>query len=336
MSKNKNLGTAKKEKKDEFYTQLTDIQKELGYYIPQFKDKIVYCNCDDPFESNFFKFFTMRFNLLGLKKLIATCYIGSPISNTELSLYDYESTDNKTTKVPHKIIINEFTDENSDGIEDLQDIIISLAKNKNNTLTRLKGDGDFRSEECIELLKEADIVCTNPPFSLFREYVAQLVEYNKQFLVIGNKNAITYKETFKLIKENKLRLGYKSPEEFTTPEGVITRNVIGLCRWFTNLYVKKYEEDMSLYKNYNPEEYPKYDNYDAIEVSKVNEIPKDYDGIMGVPVTFLDKWNPKQFEILGSADDKDWYEPVFGYYKGRITLDGASPFKRIFIRRVGE
>ena len=315
QSKNQNLHKARNAKNDEFYTQLTDIEKELKHYKEQFKDKIVYCNCDDPYESNFFKHFAMSFNFLGLKKLIATCYMGSPIANKELILFDNESAENKTTRVPHKIIINEFTDENNDGAEDLQDIVISLAKNQKNTLTRLKGDGDFRSAECIELLKEADIICTNPPFSLFREYVAQLIEYDKKFLILGNINNINYKIIFSLMKENRLRLGRSissGDREFRVPDyypleasGIRVDEednryirVKGV-RWFTNLDISKYEEDLVLWKKYTPEEYPKFDNYDAINVDKTNEIPKDYDGVMGVPITFMDKYNPNQFEIIG-------------------------------------
>ena len=344
MPNNKDLTTAKREKKDEFYTQLTDIEKELKYYNSQFKDKVVYCNCDDPFESNFFKFFALKFNSLGLKKLIATCYMGSSISNTELILFDNESAENKTTKVPHKIVINELTDENNDGGMDLRDIVISLAKNQNNTLTRLQGDGDFRSAECIELLKEADIVCTNPPFSLFREYVAQLVEYDKQFLIIGNVNAVSYKETFKLIKENKLRLGrsIKSGDrEFRVPEhypleaagcrvaddGNKYLRIKGV-RWFTNLDLSKYYEDIILWNNYNPEEHKKYDNYDAINIDKTNEIPKDYAGEIGVPITFLDKWNPNQFEIIGLDNNNDETK----YKWGANTINGKTIYRRIIIK----
>jgi len=202
------LTKAKVQKSDEFYTQLSDIEKEIKNYKKQFKGKVVFCNCDDPYESNFFKYFALNFNFLGLKKLVATCYIGSPIANRQLSLFDYETPENKTTRVPHKIIINEAKDENNDGAFDLQDIVASLTKNKKNTLTRLKGDGDFRSTECIELLKEADIIVTNPPFSMFREYVAQLIEYKKNFIIIGNTNALTYKEIFKLVKDNKIFTGY--------------------------------------------------------------------------------------------------------------------------------
>ena len=338
-SKNKDLHKAKDAKKDEFYTQISDIAHELKHYKSHFKDKVVYCNCDDPYESYFFKHFALNFNTLGLKKLIATCYTGSPIANKELSLFDFEPAEDKTTKVPHKIIINELTDENNDTAEDLQDIVISLAKNKNNTLTRLNGDGDFRSKECIELLKQADIVVTNPPFSLFREYVAQLIEYDKKFVIIGNVNAITYKEIFKLIKDNRLWLGasiHSGDREFGVPdnyplnaagcrvdsEGNRFIRVKGV-RWFANLDYKERHEDLILYKNYSPEEYPKYDNYDAINVDVTKEIPMDYNGVMGVPITFLDKYNPEQFDIIKfrkGDDDKD------------LSINGKCPYFRILIK----
>jgi len=314
VSKNKDLHKAKDAKKDEFYTQLSDIERELRYYEGHFKDKVVYCNCDDPYESNFFKYFALKFNFLGLKKLIATCYIGSPIANTQLSLFDDESEENKTTKMPHKIEITETPDMNNDGAVDFTDVELLLGSSKNH-LTRLNVDGDFRSKECIELLKEADIIVTNPPFSLFREYVAQLVEYNKKFVIIGNVNAITYKEIFKLIKESKLWTGYSirgGDREFGVPDDY-PLNAVGCridesgkkyirvkgVRWFTNLDYKERYEEIILYKQYNSEEYPKFENYDAINVNNTKDIPVDYKGFMGVPITFLDKYNPDQFEIIG-------------------------------------
>ena len=318
-----NLDNAKKLKADEFYTQLSDIEKELKHYKKHFKNKTVFCNCDDPYESNFFKYFAINFNFLGLKKLIATCYIGSPIANRQLSLFDYETPENKTTKVPHEIIINEAIDENNDGAFDLQDIVTSLAKNKKNTLTRLKGDGDFRSLECIDLLKEADIIVTNPPFSLFREYVSQLIEYKKKFIIIGNSNAISYKEIFPLIRENKIWIGpsiHSGDREFQVPKNY-PLNAAGCrvdengnrfirvkgVRWFTNLDFQARHENLILYRNYNRNDYPKYDNYNAINVDITKEIPCDYSGVMGVPITFIDKYNPDQFEIValgivGSCD----------------------------------
>lgn len=308
---------AKKNKADEFYTQLPDIEAEMRHYREQFRDKVILCNCDDPYESNFFKYFAMNFNFLGLKKLITTCYTDSPVAGEQLSLFDVESIkeNNIEAKHPYKTVITEVRDENADGAIDLSDVE-HLLKNRENTLTLLNGNGDFRSLECIELLKEADIVVTNPPFSLFREYVAQLVEYEKKFIVIGSKNAITYKNIFKLIQENKIWLGngfpngnafFRIPAEYSrewangvyNPEtGLVKFRNVG---WFTNLDFKKRHESLTLYKRYTPEEYPRYVNYDAIEVSRVAEIPYDYDGEMGVPITFLDKYNPEQFEIIGSS-----------------------------------
>lgn len=306
---------AKKNKADEFYTQLSDIEKEMKYYKTEFQGKTVLCNCDDAYESNFFKFFAMNFNELGLKKLIATCYSGSPIAWRELTLMDivdYNIDVNKL-KPPYKIVITEVTDENQDGAVDLSDVK-TLIKNKKNVLTLLDGTGDFRSEECIALLKEADIVVTNPPFSLFREYVAQLVEYKKKFIIIGNQNAITYKETFALIKNNMIWLGasiHSGDREFQVPNNY-PLNAAGCridangnkfirvkgIRWFTNIdYYQRYENLIS-YKQYNEKEYPKFVNYDAINIDKTVEVPLNYKGAMGVPITFLDKYNPEQFEIV--------------------------------------
>ena len=322
-SKNKNLHQAKASKKDEFYTQLTDIEKELEHYRHHFKDKVVYCNCDDPYESNFFKYFAANFNALGLKKLITTSYSGSPIAGQQLPLFEIEGLKEIKPKdaEAHRIEINEVPDFNKDGAIDLKDIE-QLLKHTANVCAPLKGNGDFRSEECIELLKQADIVCTNPPFSLFREYVAQLVEYDKKFLIIGNINAITYKEIFKLIKNNKLWLGitmdgrnvwFRVPDDYPINENVANSKIIDGkkylfvkgCVWFTNLDTVKRHEELVLYKKYNPKEYPKYDNYDAIEASRYSDIPMDYDGVMGVPISFLDKYNPEQFEILGKTNNKE-------------------------------
>ena len=330
MADNSNLQKANKAKQDEFYTQLSDIEKELRYYKKHFKNKTVFCNCDDPYESNFFKYFAMNFNFLGLKKLIATCYDNSAVAGDELAV------DKKTA---HKIEITEVTDVNGDGAIDLADVEF-LIKNRKNVLTILNGNGDFRSAECIELLKESDIVVTNPPFSLFREYVAQLMEYNKKFIIIGNQNAITYKEIFPLIKENKIWWGasiHSGDREFSVPDSYplkaagqrIDENgkkyirVKGI-RWFTNLDYPQRHEDLVLYKKYTPEEYPKYDNYNAVNVDKTSDIPYDYDGVMGVPITFLDKYNPEQFEIIKfrkGDDDKD------------LSINGECPYFRILIRK---
>ena len=274
-----NLHKAKQNKKDEFYTQLSDIERELGHYKEHFKDKVVLCNCDDPRISNFFHYFSYNFEYLGLKKLIATCYKGQ---NMDL----FTKNDSEQA-----IYLEYLGDKNSNKIPDAEEIGIK----------HLKGDGDFRSDECIELLKEADIVVTNPPFSLFREYVAQLMEYDKKFLIIGNQNAITYKEIFKLIKENKVWWGHDCVRWFQTPENMLSEGA--RSRWFTNLEIKKRHEDLILYKTYkgNENEYLMYDNYNAINVDKTKEIPIDYQGAMGVPITFMDKYNPEQFEILGAT-----------------------------------
>ena len=316
----KTLKNANKVKKDEFYTQLSDIEKEVKHYKEQFKNKVVYCNADDPFESNFFKYFASNFNMLGLKKLIATSYAGSPIVGKQLSFFDIEGIKNEKKKEPMKIEINAVKDYNNDGAINILDVEYLLKHNKNSA-TPLKGSGDFRSDECVEILKEADIVITNPPFSLFREYVAQLDEYNKKFLIIGNTNAITYKETFKLIKENKLWTGYTNFNVgmfFVVPNSWgkyhhIDENGKKIARvstscWFTNLIVDKHKDDLDLFKKYTKEEYPKYENYDGIEVSKVANIPADYKGNMGVPITFVDKYNPDQFEIIGFTHRNDPYK----------------------------
>lgn len=349
---NKALAAANRAKKDEFYTQLSDIENELRHYKEHFKGKTVLCNCDDPYESNFFKYFAINFNHLGLKKLICTCYAGSPVVYTQLSFFGEEEVMGKpqTDKKPYKIVITEVSDLNNDGAVDLTDIEL-LLKSANGKPTLLKGDGDFRSNECIELLKQADIVVTNPPFSLFREYVAQLIEYDKKFIIIGNQNAITYKEIFPLLKDNKVWLGYKAGDmAFTVPDtyeeratrfwidekGQKWRSMGNVC-WFTNLDIDKRHENLILYKTYNPEEYPHYDNYDAIEVSKVADIPCDYDGCMGVPITFMDKYNPEQFEIIGATESEGkgfsnglWIEES---KVAQPLVAGEKKYKRIFIRK---
>ena len=348
MAANQTLQNAKLAQKDEFYTQLPDIEAEMRHYKEQFCDKVIFCNCDDPYESNFFKYFAMNFNYLGLKKLIATCYTGSPVAGEQFSLFDVKGLEKQeiTAKRAHKIEITEVTDENKDGATDLADVEY-LLKNKKNALTLLKGNGDFRSAECIELLKEADIVVTNPPFSLFRKYVAQLMKYEKKFIIIGSKNAITYKEIFKLLKENQVWLGNGFPNGnafFRIPSkygqewanGVYNQET-GLVKfrnvgWFTNLDHTKRHENITLYKSYKPDEYPHYDNYDAIEVSKTAEIPFDYDGAMGVPITFLDKYNPEQFEILGL----DRYVNGNRTPNKRMQLNGKELYARIIIKSKGE
>lgn len=311
---NSGLKEAVKAKKDEFYTQLTDIEKEMRYYRKHFKGKTVLCNCDDPFESNFFKYFVLNFNRLGLKKLIATCYATSPIAGQQLSLFDVAGGEKEQRNKPYKAVVTKVYDVTGDGGVDMFDIA-ELFKNHENILTELEGDGDFRSKECLSLLDESDIVVTNPPFSLFREYVATLMEYEKHFVIIGNVNAITYKEFFPLIRDNKVWIGasiHSGDRKFYVPEdyplnaagcGVdeTGRKFIRVkgVRWYTNLDLKQRHEKMILVKRYNEEDYPYYDNYDAINVGKTADIPCDFAGIMGVPITFLDKYSPDQFEIIG-------------------------------------
>ena len=317
-SLNKNLHSAKSNKKDEFYTQLADIENELKHYRHHFKGKTVFCNCDDPRVSNFFHYFSHRFESLGLKKLITTCY-----KNQDMDLFS-------THESEKAVMLVYEGDKNGDRMPNAEEIGI----------TELQGDGDFRSAESIALLKEADIVVTNPPFSLFREYVAQLMEFDKKFLIIGNINALTYKDIFTLIKENKMWLGYgfkggaahfinDSYDNYATAsdkkEGMI--RVSGVV-WFTNLEINKRHEDLDLYKTYTPEEYPKYDNYDAINVDKTKDIPADYAGAMGVPITFLDKYNPEQFEIIGAMTTTKIDEYNFGY----PFINSKKIYARILIK----
>lgn len=309
---NKNLNAAKVAKKDEFYTQLSYIERELQHYWQHFRGKVVLCNCDDPYESNFFKYFALRFNQLGLKKLICTCYNGSPVTGNELRIH-FPGFDEEPKKIAYKVEITEVKDENGDGAVDLSDVRYLLQNDKN--VKSILKTGDFRSQECIELLKEADIVVTNPPFSLFREYIGQLMEYQKKFLIIGNMNSITCKEVFPYIQDNRMWIGpsissgdrkFYVPDDYPLnaagcgidSDGRRFIRVKGI-RWFTNLDHNKRHEDLDLVCRYSEDEYPTFDNFDAIEVGKTSDIPYDYAGIMGVPITFLDKYNPEQFEILG-------------------------------------
>lgn len=344
---NKTLTQAKKAKKDEFYTQLSDIERELSHYKHHFKGKTVLCNCDDPRISNFFRYFAYNFEHLGLKRLITTCY-----KNQDADLFSMNTCE--------RAIWLEYTgDKDGDKVPSPDEIGIHY----------FEGDGDFRSRECIELLKEADIVVTNPPFSLFREYVAQLIEYDKKFVIIGHQNAITYKEFFPLIKANKVWLGYgfkggaghfiSKYEDVATAsdhrEGMI--RVSGVV-WFTNLDIDKRHEDLILYRRYTPEEYPKYDNYDAINVDKTSDIPCDYDGVMGVPITFLNYYNPEQFEIVAFRKGVDGKDLIFSTLSGGgsatlfqntrppmpidglmnnpkdTMVNGVSKYARITIRRI--
>lgn len=313
-SDNVNLAAAKMAKKDEFYTQLTDIEKELRYYRKHFKDKTVFCNCDDPFESNFFKYFVLNFNRLGLKKLIATCYAGSPIANQQLSLFDILGEDEDKQNKPYKAIVTTVYDRTGDGAVDMLDVA-ELFKSGENELTELQGDGDFRSPECLALLDEADIVVTNPLFSLFKEYVSTLVERSKGFIIIGNMNAITYKEIFPLLKDNKMWIGpsiHSGDRKFYVPDDYpLNASGCGVdddgrrfirvkgVRWYTNLDIKQRHESLILVKRYDPLLYPKYETLEAIDVKSVSDIPCDYDGVMGVPKNFMDVYNPDQFEVLG-------------------------------------
>jgi len=346
---NNNLGAAKKAKNDEFYTQFGDIQKEIEAYLEldknAFRDKVVYCNCDDPFESNFFRFFALNFNRLGLKQLITTSYKPSSIANTQLGLFGDDQTVTPAKGRPkvtaNKLIINEVHDMDGDGSFDLKDIAVQLKANKNNEWSPLEGDGDFQSEECVELLKASDIVVTNPPFSLFREYVKQLFEYKKKFVIIGNMNAITYKEIFPLIKNDQLWLGngfHAGNAYFATPNvrefasGVYDTKT-GLvkfrnCHWFTNLDHGRRHQPLGLMtmadnlkfnkKMAGKAEYDRYDNYDAIEVPFTNAIPSDYEGVMGVPISFLDKYSPDQFEVIGIS--KTWFNFAKKVYPTQIQV----------------
>lgn len=325
MPNNRILREAKTAKKDEFYTQLSDIEHELKNYQKHFNGKTVLCNCDDPRISNFFHYFSHNFEKLKLKKLITTCY-----KNQQMDLFSQNDSE--------KAVYLEYgggRNENKIRIPDPKEI----------GLHNLKKDGDFRNDECIEVLKQSDIVVTNPPFSLFREYVAQLTKYKKKFIIIGNQNAISYKEIFKLLKENKLWLGasiHSGDREFGVPDNY-TINAAGFridengkkfirvkgVRWFTNIDYKERHEDLILYKKYNKKDYPKYDNYDAINVNKTKEIPMDYDKMMGVPITFLDRYDPEQFEIIGM--DRPIMKEKTGK-QSRFIIDGKELYARILIR----
>ena len=316
--KNAVLTSAKTAKKDEFYTQLPDIEQELKHYKKHFKDKVVYLNCDDPRVSNFFHYFSYNFEALGLKKLIATCYKSQ--ARDLFSKHDCE----------HAIWLEYTGDRNGNSVPDANEIGVR----------KLDGDGDFRSKESIELLKQADIVVTNPPFSLFREYLAQIFEYDKKFIIVGHQNAITYKEVFPLIRDNKMWLGFgfkrnmahfhsiyeDTATDLDHKDGMI--RVSGV-QWFTNLDISKRHERLILYKKYDPKDYPKFDNFDAIEVSETADIPADYDGLMAVPITFLNKYNPSQFEIVGNLG---YYAPDGYSLAGAIYVNGKKIYKRLLIK----
>ena len=319
-NKNKGLTKAKKDKKDEFYTQLSDIERELKNYKSHFQGKVIYCNCDDPRVSNFFHYFSYNFEHLGLKKLIATCY-----KNQQIDLFSRNDCEKA-------VYLEYFGDKNNNKIPDLEEIQV----------TYLQGDGDFRSKECIDLLRQADIVVTNPPFSLFREYISQLILYKKKFIVIGHQNAISYKDIFSLMRDNQIWLGFgfkgaaghfinSTYKNYATAsdkkDGMI--RVSGV-NWFTNLDIKKRHLDLILYKKFIPEDYPKYENFDAINVSKTKDIPLDYPGIMGVPITFMDKYNPEQFQIIGLGIANSGleigvkpYKPEHKKYRKEVQRRGA-------------
>ena len=357
-----NLKSAKEDKIDEFYTRMEDISEELKHYRQYFRDKVIFCNCDDPYESNFFKYFAINFKFFGLKKLICTCYDGSPIAYT---IFNYLDQEDDSKKHAYKVEIDNVNDLNGDGIIDLYDIELLLKQE--GVVNKLNGSGDFRSSECVELLKQSDIVVTNPPFSLFREYLLQLEEYEKKYIIMGNTNALGYRETFKLFREDKIRTGYthfNTGMFFIVPDNVEKYHKIEngkkLVRvstscWFTNLPVSKHKEILVSYKKYNEEEYPKFYNYDAINVNTYKDIPEDYDGVMGVPITFLDKYNPEQFELLGLGISNSGlecgvkpYDDEHKKYRKEVQKKGAVdgdlymldseghplvPYSRILIRR---
>lgn len=371
MARNSDLGAAKNAKKDEFYTQLSDIEKEMRYYRKHFKGKSVLCNCDDPFESNFFKYFVLNFNRLGLKKLVATCYATSPIMGSQLRYYadvngqmtfslDGVPPLETNAKRPYKAVVTTVHDTTGDGGIDMFDVA-ELFRMGENELTELQGDGDYRSDECLELLREADIVVTNPPFSKFRDYVGTLMEYQKSFVIIGNVNALKYKEIFPYVMSNQIWLGasiHSGDRAFFVPDDYpLDASGCGIdestgrkyirvkgVRWYTNLDMKQRHEELILVKRYNEESNPHYDNYDAIEVSKTADIPCDYAGIMGVPLTFFDKFNPDQFEIIWQASgntrasaptdvlDQLGYKPSKEDRGGCCLLNGKRTYDRIFIR----
>jgi hypothetical protein len=333
---NKNLTQAKKAKNDEFYTQLTDIEKELSHYTKHFKDKVVLCNCDDPFESNFFRYFVLNFNRLGIKKLITTSYAGSPIAYRQLNMFDYVdgvAPDGRKRAYKAEVtVVHGKTATSGYNMDDIANLFVT----GENKLELLEGDGDFRSQECLDILDEADIVVSNPPFSLWREYISTLVSHGKKFVIVGNKNAVTYKEVFPLIQNNQLWIGvrsinsdfwlmvpYGAPYEKIGDNGTYLKHIMA-C-WFTNLDIKKRHEELILVKQYHghEDEYPHYDNYDAINVDKVVDIPCDYDGVMGVPITFLDKYNPEQFEIVGLGNGAELFGPT-KTYKNVVTMKNGK------------
>lgn len=350
MAGNSSLNKAKDAKNDEFYTQLTDIEKELRHYRKHFLGKTVLCNCDDPFESNFFKYFALNFNRLGLKKLIATCYDGSPITGTQLSLFGDENEGGERT--PYKAVVTSVHDANGNGGVEMEDVA-ELFRIGENAIERLDGNGSYDSPECLELLDEADIVVTNPPFSKFRDFISTLMRYGKKFVVIGGDKGRKYAEIFPFIRENKLWLGMTHPKKFFVPDEYKNKAVktdengrrymtMGNVCWYTNLDVKKRHEEMILVRRYSPDSYPRYVNFDGIDVAHVGDIPCDYLGNMGVPINYLDQYNPDQFEIIGLGEGDLAKEiGITRNHEGRTKLeyemdDGTfkRPFARIVIRNL--
>lgn len=353
--KQTSLNSAKREKNDEFYTRREDIEKELAYYQDRFQGKTVLLNCDDPYESEFFKYFANLFDFLGLRKLISISYANSPIAGSQLRPENVAGLIGvDVPPAAYKVEITEVSDVTGDGAVGLDDVGM-LMRSDVNTVTPLVGDGDFRSEEVMSLLREADVIVTNPPFSQFREFLAQLIENEKDFLIIGNMNAVTYREVWPLVEGDKMWLGVTrvgtgqmwfrvaddAPEKKgQREEDGVRYQTIGSSAWFTNLENLRRNEEIPLYCRYedDPDKYPKYDNYDAVEVSKVKEIPVDYDGVMGVPITFLGKHNPGQFEIVGASESEGrgfsngLWNPSSGV--SQAMVNGTKKFKRIFIRHI--
>ena len=351
--KQASLQKAKTAKNDEFYTRLEDIEKEVRHYTQHFKGKTVFLNCDDPYESDFFKYFAMNFEHLGLKKLISVSYARSPIVGREISLFDIAGLeDAPLPKEPYKVEITEIPDSNGDGAIDLTDVT-HLLKSDKNTITMLNGDGDFRSQESVDLLKQSDIVVTNPPFSLFPEFVGQLIAHKKQFLILGNMNAVTYRDIWPLVRDERIWLGvtrtgtgsmwFRVAEDAPEKSGQkieqgVRLQTVGSSAWFTNLDHARRHEEIPLFRKYvdDPARYPNYDNFTGIEVSRVTDIPLDYDGPMGVPITFLGKHNPDQFEIVAYSRKRHIPAEMMlnvGLDHSQPYVAGKAKYDRIFIRR---
>lgn len=355
LAGNENFAQAKSAREDEFYTLLSDVEKELRHYRKHFEGKTVLCNCDDPFESAFFKYFALNFNRLKIRKLIATCYDGSPIAGTQESFIE-QLTGNNPERVedgrgrqPYKAVVTQVRDVDGDGSVNMLDVA-ELLRSGENELERLKGNGDFRNEESLELLDEADIVVTNPPFSLFREFIATLIDHDKKFVIIGPNSGVKYKETFPLVRDGKMWLGYTTPKEFVVPreredrentyvreDGTIIAE-FGNVYWYTNLDVRKRHEPMILFRRYDSKVYPRYTNFDGIDVGSVSDIPRDWPGNMGLPISFLEQHDPDQFEIIGLGEGDLAKEiGITRNHEGRTKLEYCAKdgsFKRPFARLV--